>query len=104
MVEDDWVELATAIQVLRDQLAAARDTGQGQDIRFEVAKVEVEFAVEAKKVGGGGLGVKFGVISVDGKGERSSGATHRLRLELTPRDAQGQPFEVSGTVAELPPA
>lgn len=101
--EDGWMELSTAIEVLREQLVVAVEQGAGEDVRFGVGKVEVEFGVEARRVGGGGGGVRFGVFSLEGKAELSSAATHRVKLELIPQGRDGQPLRVAGRVSAPPP-
>lgn len=94
----DWVELSAAIQVLREQLLLAKAAGAGADVSFEVGKVEVELGLEARRSAAGGGGLQFGVFTLNGKGEVSSGSTHRLRLELLPRDASGRTLEINGEV------
>jgi Trypsin-co-occurring domain 2 len=84
-LSDDWVGLADAVRALRSELTAAVKAGQNETIRFELGTVEMEFLVEIRKEGEGQLGLQFGVISVGGKGAVSSGNTHRLKLELSPR-------------------
>jgi hypothetical protein len=104
--EDGLVELSDAIEVVREQLVTAQLAGQrivaGQVLTFVVGKVEVEFAGEVKKVAGVGGGVKFWVVSADGKAERSSGSTHKVKIELIPQAADGTSFTVAGGVDEPP--
>jgi hypothetical protein len=101
-IENEWVELSVAIQVLREQLLIAKEAGDGAEVRFEVGKVEVELGLEAKRIGGGEGGLQFGVFTLKGKGEMSSGSTNRLKLELLPRDASGGSLEIKGQVDEPP--
>ncbi len=104
VVDDDgWMELSTAIEVLREQLVVAAEQGAGQGVRFGVGKVEVEFGLEARRVGGGGGAVRFGVFSLEGKAELSSAATHRVKLELIPQDEDGEPLRVAVWGSAPPP-
>ena len=90
-----FVGLADAIEALRQQLIEAQDAAAGRAISFAIGKVEVEFTVEVKITGGGGLGVRFGVFSVDGKADRASGSAHKVKLELIPTGPDGAPFRVA---------
>lgn len=102
VVEDDWVDLADAVRVVREQLDAARVTGAGESTRFEVGGVEIEFAVEVTKDARAEGGVRLGVVSFGAAGGVSAASTHRVRLTLSPtRD--GAPLEIHGHAAELPP-
>jgi hypothetical protein len=102
VVDDEFVELAEAIAVLREQLSHAREAGEGASPRFVVGPVEVEFTVEARRDVGGKVGVQFGVITAGAQGGGSSAATHRLKLTLTPQGEDGGDFEVHGSVTAPP--
>jgi hypothetical protein len=102
MGDQDWVELADAIDQLRTQLSTAQVRAAGKDVLFSVGKTEIEMAVEARREGGVGGGIKFGIVSLEGKGSLSSGSTHRLKLELTPHDLLGRDIDVSGQADRLP--
>ena len=86
MVSEPGVGLAEAIDAVRAELLAAQRSGRAEALRFSVGKVVVELGGELKTTGGGGAGVKFWVVSVDTKGERSSSATHKVSVELIPTD------------------
>ena len=78
--------LKLEIEKLRRELYVAETklAAEGLPAQLGVSKaeVEVQFAVERTKEGGGGI--KFNVISVGGKASKSATATHRLLLSLTP--------------------
>ncbi len=78
------VPLASAIEALRGELVAAVQAGKGQEVRFALGSVELEFQVEVSRETGGEAGVKFWVIALGGKGTRSSGTAHTVRLSLSP--------------------
>lgn len=86
MGDEDDIGLAELLEELRRELHAAETklAAEGLPAQLGVgrAEVEVQFAVERTKEGGGGI--KFNVISVGGKASKSSTGTHRLLLSLTP--------------------
>jgi hypothetical protein len=99
----DWVGLAEAIQVLRDELAAAREAGEGEETVFAVGPIEVEFSVVAKRTGEGKAGLTFGVVTLGMSGGTGREETHRVKVTLMPRDAAtGQPPEISDRVGSIP--
>jgi len=104
--EDGLVELSDAIAVVREQLITAQIMGRrvvaGPVLTFAVGKVSIEFSGEVKKVDGVGGGVKFWVVTADAKVERSTGAAHRVTVELIPQTAEGASFVVADDV-DAPP-
>lgn len=86
MVADDElvIPLAGAIRALRRELLEAVQAGGDEEIRFALGPVELELQVEASRELGGETGVKFWLVSVAGKGGRSSSSSHTVRLTLTP--------------------
>jgi hypothetical protein len=105
--DDGLVELSDAIGAVREQLVAAQLAGRrvvaGQVLTFAVDRVEIEFSGEVKKTEGGGGGVKFWVLTADAKAERSSGAAHKVTIELIPQTSDGKSFLVADGV-DAPPA
>jgi hypothetical protein len=81
------IGLAAAIGLLRDELAAAQDAGQGHQFRFEISEAEVELLVSLDTEGGADLGASFGVVSMGADGKVARGDTHRLLLKLKVKDA-----------------
>jgi NTP-dependent ternary system trypsin peptidase co-occuring protein len=80
------IGLAEAIEELRRELGVAQDAGANQQLRFEVAEVEIELLVELTREGGGEAKVAFGVVSVGGNARASHANAHRLRLKLNVKD------------------
>ena len=76
--------LASAIDALRRELVAALEQGKDAEVRFALGPVELEFQVEISYEAGGEAGVKFWVVTLGGKGSRSSATTHTVRLRLSP--------------------
>ncbi len=103
-VGDEWVELSEAIEVVREQLIRAQETGRksgtAKDLTFAVGKVSVEFSGEVSKTVGGGI--RFWVVNAGARGERVSGTSQKVTVELTPQSPDGRTYEVSDGV-EAPP-
>lgn len=89
------IPLSEMIESLRQELAVAIDKGNGKSVKFDVesAELEVEFVASKTKEAGGGL--KFWVISAEGKAGMGEKTTHRLKIKLKPKRADGRPLEVS---------
>jgi hypothetical protein len=83
-VSDIGVPLAGAIEALRGELVAALEASEGEDVRFALGPIELEFQVELSRESAGEAGVKFWVVALGGKGSRSSATTHTVRLSLSP--------------------
>jgi len=90
---DDWLDLADAIELLRIQVAEAQRRSVGADVRFRLGEITVEFGMELARTRGAGGGLRFGVASVDGRGERTARATHHVTVRLDPRRADGSPVD-----------
>lgn len=100
------MELSEAIEVVREQLIKAQKAGRASetagDLVFGVGKVSVEFTGEVTKTVGVGGGVKFWVVNAEAKGERASGTTQKVTVELTPQSPDGTSFRVADGVAAPP--
>lgn len=84
----DGIELAAAVQELREQLtlaAAAGATEQG--IKFGVEEIDLEFAVELRQDSNAKAGFKAWVISGDLSATSGRSSTHRVSIKLRPVDA-----------------
>ncbi|MFI1800754.1 trypco2 family protein [Streptomyces sp. NPDC020379] len=86
--EIDDIELADAVQAVRDGLTTAAARGTGQDIVFDVGPIAMEFSVEIRRDLKGSGGVKAWVVSADAEASRGSTRTHRVSFTLTPKDAR----------------
>jgi hypothetical protein len=84
------VELTTAIEQIRSQLADAMEKGKGSTLAFRPGQVELEFEVAFSATGGGEFGVKAYVLSIGAKGEISREVTNRVKLTLTPVGPMGE--------------
>jgi Trypsin-co-occurring domain 2 len=97
----DGIDLSEALAKLREQLDLAHAKALGSDIQFTVEKVEIELALEVTRSAEAGGEVKFLIFSAGAKGSYAQAATHRLKIELTPHDAQRQNIEIEGTVRKI---
>ncbi|MBH1934335.1 hypothetical protein I5Q34_08520 [Streptomyces sp. AV19] len=90
------MELAQAVQVLRDELMSAAAQGAGSDVSFQVGPIQLEFAVELRKDARARGGFKAFVVSAETDGTVSRTRTHRISLTLEPRQAAtGDPLLIS---------
>lgn len=98
--EVEGVGLREAIESIRADLLAARESGEGSDIRMPVTSVTVELKVVATTTGGGKAGFKVPFLPVELGAEafRSSQDTSTVTVVLGPPvDRHGAPVKVAGT-------
>jgi hypothetical protein len=94
----EGVELAAAVQSLRDELLEAAAQGADQAVRFAVDSIELEFTVELRKDVAGRAGVKAWVVTAGAEVSRGRVDTHRVKLALSPKDAAtGRALEIGNT-------
>jgi hypothetical protein len=91
----DWLDLADAVGLLRDQLVEAQQRGQHSDLRFGLGEITLELAVELSRSHGADGGLRFGIATAGVRGERSSRSTHRVVVALTPKLTGGRDVEIS---------
>ncbi len=88
MTEDegtpDAVELAEAINALREALVRAWWDGQRSRVRFHLEPVELSVQVGVTRTGKGSAGIKWNVFALGGERSRESAATQTLKLRLAP--------------------
>lgn len=77
------VPLASAIAALREELAEAVRSGEGEEIRFALGTVELELQVAVESKQDGRAGIKFWLLSAGGGASRSSADTQTIKLTLT---------------------
>jgi Trypsin-co-occurring domain 2 len=95
--QDDWLDLADAITLIRGQLLEAQSRVGKSPIRLTIEEVSIDIAVELEKTGGVDGSLRFGVVSASGQGERRTQGTHRVTLTLKPSRRGGGDLEVSDT-------
>ncbi|MDF3142683.1 MULTISPECIES: trypco2 family protein [unclassified Streptomyces] len=92
---DHRIELADAVQAVRDELITAAARSSGHDVAFEVGDIELEFSVELRKEVTGGVKVKAWVVEAGADGGGSATRTHRVAVTLRAVDSRtGQPWKV----------
>ncbi|MFJ9173883.1 trypco2 family protein [Streptomyces sp. NPDC102360] len=98
---DDAVELADMIAQLRAELGRAMADGEGDGLRFQAEKLELELAVGVERSREPGAKVRFWVFDVQHSARSARTTTQRLTLTLQPvrTDAPDRPALISG--AEL---
>ena len=84
-----------AVEAVRDELLAAVERGAGQDLRFAVGVIELEFAVELKHDAKVKAGFKAWVLSGDVEAAGARARTHRVKIALTPHRTDGRDLLVS---------
>jgi hypothetical protein len=97
------LSLAEAIEAVRTELCKAQEQGQGSEVRFAVGPVELEFALDVRKTGGGSASVKvLGVLDLSGNGEYSTTNAHRVKIKLSPLGRDGNPLKVAADLPRRP--
>ena len=87
--DDEWLDLADAIEVLRDQSSEAQRRGKDSPLRFVLGEITAEFEIELVRTRGGGGALRFGVVEANARGERTARAAQRLTLRLNPEQRGG---------------
>ncbi|MFB7665733.1 trypco2 family protein [Kitasatospora sp. NPDC056138] len=82
------IELADAIEAVRQQLLDATARGAGQEIRFEVGTVQLDFDVELKRDARAKGGIRTWVLSAEAEAGAAHRLSHRVSVTLTPRNAR----------------
>ncbi|MFI1400625.1 trypco2 family protein [Streptomyces sp. NPDC020681] len=89
------IELADAIQSVRDQLIEAATRSAGRPVVFEVGDIQMEFTIELRKEVKAGAKVKAWVVEAGADGTRTTGQTHKVAFTLKPTNAAtGGPWKV----------
>ncbi|MCF3102338.1 hypothetical protein IPZ58_12175 [Streptomyces roseoverticillatus] len=89
------MELAQAVQAVRDELMSAAAQGAGSDIAFKVGPIALEFTVELKKDARARGGIRAFVVSGETDAGMSRTRTHRVSLTLEPVQANGEPVLIA---------
>jgi hypothetical protein len=89
------IGLQEAIQAVRAELTSAMAAGTGEQIRFRVRSVELEFQVAVERSTEGSGKVRFWVVDLTAGGKLGSVSTHTVRVGLDPVDAAGGDVEVA---------
>jgi hypothetical protein len=96
-VDPAGVGLADAIGQVRAELEQAIKDGEESPVAFRAGPVEMEFEVAFTRSGGVSGGFQLSVLSFGAKGEKSTAATHRVKVALTPADREGRDILIGDT-------
>jgi len=97
------IPLADTIQNLRKELQSAQQRSAGENILFEIEKVELELQVVIGRKAKGQGGIEFYVVKAGGEVERSGETTHSIKLTLSPvSSASGGRIKVAAQGEEAP--
>ncbi|MCQ4206877.1 trypco2 family protein [Streptomyces longispororuber] len=83
------IGLAAALKGLRTELAEAALDAEGDPVRLLVESVDLELQVAVTDATEAGGGVKFWVVSLDGKVSGSTAVTHTVKLQLSAETVAG---------------
>ncbi|MER5795755.1 trypco2 family protein [Streptomyces sp. NPDC001980] len=89
------LELAAAVQLVRDELLSASSAAARENLRFEVGPITMEFAVEIRRDVSAKAGFKAWVVSADAEAKAGRTRTHKVSLTLTPKPSDGRSLEIS---------
>jgi hypothetical protein len=98
-VDPVGVGLADASGQVRAEREEAVIEGQQSPVAFRAGPVELEFEVAFTRTGGVNGGFQLSVLSFGAKREKSSAATHRVKVTLTPADRDGKDMLIGDTGA-----
>jgi Trypsin-co-occurring domain 2 len=90
------IELADAVAAVRSELLEAAGRDAGTEVGFVVGPIELEFAVELRVDAKAKFGFKAWVVSGEGEAGVARGRTHRVKVTLSPKRADGGDLLISG--------
>jgi len=96
------IPLSEMVQSLREELQASMKQAQGESLRFQLEKVELDLQVEISWDVQADGGIRFGVLSIGASAGRTSGSTHTFKLTLLPVSSQGGDTLISGEASVRP--
>ncbi len=85
------VGLREAVGALRAELSESIVASAGEQLRFVVGELTLEFQVEVERTVGGGGGIRFWVVELGAKGSRTSTDVHKVMIPLRPVTEAGGP-------------
>jgi hypothetical protein len=99
--DEEWMDLADAIALLREQIAEAQDRiaepmGPGhRGVLFTMGEITLDLGLELTGTKGVNGGLRWSVISLGGRKESGRKATHTVTVKLTPHRPSGGDIDVS---------
>ncbi|MFE5814209.1 trypco2 family protein [Streptomyces sp. NPDC056479] len=93
--DESRIELADAVQTIRDELLTAARRSAGQDLVFELGDIQMEFTVEIRKEVKAGAKLRALVVDAGADTARADSRTHKVSFTLQAKDARtGAPLKV----------
>ncbi len=89
------VELADAVEAVRDGLIRAAARAEGQPLRFELGDIQMEFTVEVRREAHGKGGVKAWVVDLGAEAGSARAHTHRVSFTLKPKHEDGGGWDIA---------
>ncbi|MBR9910023.1 MAG: hypothetical protein GYB33_06670 [Gammaproteobacteria bacterium] len=96
------IDLAEAIQNLREQLSEAVKASANSELRFNLGPIEMELQVVASREAGAKGGVKWLLFEAGADAKLGATQTQTLKLVLQPVNTQGQPIQVNAELDRRP--
>lgn len=97
--EANWLDLADAIALLREQVSQAQyqvaAMSEDAGVLFGLGEITMEFGMELTRATGQDAGLRFSVVSFGGSREKTRQATHTVTVKLNPHLAGGGDVDVS---------
>ncbi|MEE1790054.1 hypothetical protein PUR28_04550 [Streptomyces sp. BE308] len=91
----DGIELADAVESIRNQLVEAATRATDHPVSFAVGDIQMEFTLELRKEARAGGKVKAWVVEAGADASRATGRTHKVAFTLTPRNTvTGEAWEI----------
>ncbi|MFB7655020.1 MULTISPECIES: trypco2 family protein [unclassified Streptomyces] len=87
-MSEDAIELASAVQAVRDELLIAASQGVGSDLAFELGDIQMEFTVELRREAKGGVKIRAWVMDAGVDGASANARTHKVAFTLKPKDVR----------------
>ncbi|MDX3378099.1 hypothetical protein PV390_27230 [Streptomyces sp. ME02-6991-2A] len=82
----DGIELADAVESIRNQLVEAAARATDRPLAFAVGDIQMEFTLELRKEAKAGGKVKAWVVEAGTDASLASGRTHKVAFTLSPRN------------------
>jgi hypothetical protein len=98
----EGIGLAKFVQHLREEVRSAITEGREDTLRFLVKSIEVELEVAVEEETSGGGGLKFWVVSAEGKAADKHAVRQKIKLQLEPVEGGTGDVLMSGRVGALP--
>ena len=99
--DQEWMDLADAISLLRNQIAEAQhrmitSPGRGhQGVMFTLGEITLDLGLELTGTKGVNGGLRWSVISLGGRRESGRKASHTMTVKLQPHQPGGRDIDVS---------